>query len=153
MPDKTPVSKFPVAFAKVDYRSLNAKEKEVYNFHHIGALLAKHGFASYPIRDDWSGGDMFARHMVTRKSLTIQIKGRLTFARKYLGKEIHIGFPKQDAAFVYPHDEILSKYLKLRKKKGNPLEDNEAWSVGGQVHWGRPTGDLLELLRGYELTP
>jgi len=141
------------AFAKVDYRSLNAKEKEVYNFHHIGALLAKHGYASYPIRDDWSGGDMFARHMVTRKSLTIQIKGRVTFAKKYLGKDLYIGFPRGDGAIVYPHDLVLAKYLKLRKRKGNPLEDNDAWTTGGLVSWSSPTSELLGLLRGYELVP
>ena len=36
-------------FAKVDYSSLNAKQKEVHNFHHIAAVLARHGYASYPI--------------------------------------------------------------------------------------------------------
>lgn len=140
-------------FNKVDYHSLNAKEKEVYNFHHIGALLAKHGFASYPIRDDWSGGDMFARHMVSRKSLTIQIKGRLTFGKKYMGKDIHIGFPKGDGAYVYPHDEVLSKYLRLRKRRGKPLSHNKAWSVGGLVHWGRATEDLMGLVSAYHLLP
>ncbi len=102
-------------FAKLDYTSLNAKQKEVHNFHHIAAVLAKHGYASYPIRADWNGGDMIARHMTDtgREMLTIQIKGRLTFDRKYQGKKLWIRFPSQSkdisvdgSVYIFPHSRF-----------------------------------------------
>lgn len=142
-------------FGKVDYRTLNGRQQEVYNFHQIAALLAKHGYASYAIRDDWNGGDMFARHMLTGEPMTIQIKSRLTFDRKYQGKALWIAFPEADtlAAYVYPHDAVLNKYLDLRRDRNLPLEDNAAWERDGLVHWSRPTKELLEVLRPYRLEP
>lgn len=149
-------------FAKVDYTSLNAKQKEVHNFHHIAAVLAKHGYASYPIRDDWNGGDMIARHMTdtSREMLTIQIKGRVTFDRKYQNKSIWIGFPHQSAGaagegtiYVYPHDEILARYGEIRAAKGQqPLEQTGSWQKDGQYSWDSPTKDLLEILEPYRLS-
>ena len=140
-------------FAKVNYQDLNARQREVYNFHNIGARLAQHGYASYPIRDDWNGGDMFARHMLTGQSLTIQIKSRVTFDKKYLGKGLYIGFPLLDAVYVYPHDQILNRYIELRSQRDLPLGDNEAWSRDGLVHWVKPTKEMLDLLKPYELAP
>ena len=103
-------------FEKVDYRKLNGRQQEVYNFHQIAALLVKYGYATYTIRDDWKGGDMFARHMLTGEPMTIQIKSRLTFDQKYLGKALWIAFPEADtqAAYLYPHDAVLNEYLDLR---------------------------------------
>ena len=98
MKDKA-TGELPSAFKKIDYTSLNAKQKEVHNFHHIAAVLARHGYASYPIRDDWNGGDMIARHMTdaTREMLTIQIKGRVTFASSRR-ISVESGAPSESAA-------------------------------------------------------
>lgn len=149
-------------FAKVDYTLLNAKQKEVHNFHHIAAVLARHGYASYPIRDDWNGGDMIARHMTdaTREMLTIQIKGRVTFDRKYQNKKLWIGFPHQpggvmeeSVVYIYPHDEILACYGEARAAKGlQPLEQTGAWRKDGLYSMGNPPKDLLELLEPYKLS-
>src|SRR4051812_25891720 len=125
-------------FQKVEYSDLNAKQQEVYNFQHIANLLAKYGYAAYPIRDDWNGGDMFARHMKTGEPMTVQIKGRVTFDRKYMAKKLWIGFPSAERAYVYPHDQVLEDYLKLRDERGQPLDANLAWSRDGLVHWGSP---------------
>jgi hypothetical protein len=150
-------------FAKIDYTSLNAKQKEVHNFHHIAAVLARHGYASYPIRDDWNGGDMIARHMTdaTREMLTIQIKGRVTFDQKYQNKNLWIGFPHQSAGtadegviYVYPHDEILARYGQVRTAKGKQrLEQTGAWQKDGLYSLGNPPRDLLEILARYRLNP
>ena len=142
-------------FGKVDYRKLNGRQQEVYNFHQIAALLAKYGYATYTIRDDWNGGDMFARHMLTGEPMTIQIKSRLTFERKYLGKALWIAFPEADtqAAYLYPHDAVLNEYLDLRRTRNLPLEDSAAWEQDGLVHWGRPTKELLEVLQPYRIEP
>jgi hypothetical protein len=142
-------------FSKIDYSQLNAKQQEVHNFHQIAARLAQYGYATYPIRDDWNGGDMIARHMTDtgRQTLTIQIKSRVTFGRKYQNKGLWIGFPLRETIYVYPHDDVLASYEKLRKTKGQPLDDSGAWSEGGLVHWAKPTKDLLAILAPYRLDP
>lgn len=142
-----------MGFAKVDYQDLNAKQREVYNFHLIAARLAQYGYASYPIRDDWNGGDMFARHMLNGRSLTVQIKSRATFDKKYQGKDLYIGFPLGQAVYVYPHDQVLDKYVAVRAARGLPLDDNQAWARDGLVHWVKPTKEMMELLKPYELAP
>ena len=53
-------------FNQVEYSELNGRQKEVHNLHHIAARLAVYGYASYPIRDDWNGGDMIAHHGQSR---------------------------------------------------------------------------------------
>jgi len=140
-------------FRKVNYRELNARQQEVYNYHHIAALLAQHGYATYPIRDDWNGGDMFARHMLTGEPMTIQIKSRVTFDRKYLNKQLWIGFRETDkpGAYVYPHDQLLREYQEIRAKKNLPLDVSRSWSHDGIVHWLSPTKELRELLQPYRL--
>lgn len=142
-------------FRRIDYSKLNARQQEVHNFHAIAALLAVYGFATYAIRDDWSGGDMMARHMTdwASKAMMIQIKSRVTFDRKYLNKNLWIGFPWEEGAYVYPHDEILAAYIRARAARGHPLESSRAWSAGGCVHWSKPTAELFDHLRPYRLTP
>ena len=140
-------------FAKVDYAKLDARQKEVYNFYHIAALLARYGYATHLIRDDWSGGDMFARHMLTNEPLTVQIKGRMTFATKYRGKDLWIAFPDGDGAYLYPHDELLETYMAVRSARGTPLTENRAWSEGGLVSWSTPTAELVGLLQPFRLEP
>jgi hypothetical protein len=141
-------------FRLADYALLNARQREVYNFHAIAALLARYGFATYPIRDDWNGGDMIARHMTesNRPIMTIQIKGRVTFDRKYIGKQLWIGFPLGADAIVYPHDEVLTEYTRVRAARNQALENSKAWSEDGTVHWAKPTEELMTLLERYRLS-
>ena len=96
---------------------------------------------------------MFARHMLSGRPLTVQIKGRVTFDRKYIGKDLWVGFPAGEAAYVYPHDGILEKYQSLRVGRGKSLDANLDWSRDGLVHWIKPTGELAELLKPYRLEP
>lgn len=84
--------------------------------------------------------------------MTIQIKSRLTFDRKYLNKGIWIGFPAGADAYVFPHDEILNEYICIRSERGQPLENNKAWTEGGCVHWAKPTDELQKLLQPYLLS-
>jgi hypothetical protein len=152
-----------VLFQKVDYNTLNARQKEVHNFHHIAALLAKYGYATYLIRDDWNGGDMIARHMMdsAQPTLTIQIKSRLTFDKKYKGKQLWMCFPfreedpqLRDVIFLFPYDEVFAGYEEFRKAKGlPPLESTDVWIKDGRYSWDSPSKDLLKMLQPYKLEP
>ena len=44
-------------FERIDYAELNAKQKEIYNFQKVAALLADFGFNCIKLADDWQGAD------------------------------------------------------------------------------------------------
>jgi len=43
--------------AKIDYRKLNSRQKENYNFQKVSGILADYGFATIRLSDDWNGAD------------------------------------------------------------------------------------------------
>lgn len=96
---------------------------------------------------------MIARHMTdtARKTLTIQVKSRMTLARKYQNKDIWIAFIQDDDIFVFPHDLVLREFHDLQKKKGVPVEASRAWRDEGIIHWRRLTKDLKKILAPYRL--
>jgi len=134
-------------FAKISYDRLNARQKETFNFQWISAALATYGYHTHRIPDDWIGADFIARHMKSGKQIKVQLKGRMHFAKKYIGKDIWIAFRRGDRAFIYPHDLLLAKYMKI-----NPMRINKAWRrKDGAVHWKNPTRDHLKFLVPYEI--
>ena len=54
-------------FNKIDYENLNARQKEVFNFHKIAAMLADYGFNCLKLTDDWQGADFLAYQMLGNK--------------------------------------------------------------------------------------
>ena len=47
-------------FKKVNYKDLNSKQKENYNFHKVSSKLADYGFNSMRLNDDWEGADFIS---------------------------------------------------------------------------------------------
>lgn len=91
---------------KVDYKALNAKQQESYNYQKISGVLAEYGYTTYRMHDDYPGSDFHAVH-IDGHVLRIQLKGRLTIDKKYLGKEIYIAFSNDRKTwYLYPHDEM-----------------------------------------------
>ncbi len=80
-------------FDLVPYEKLNARQQENYNFQKISAVPADFGFTTIRLSDDWNGADFLALHL-SGETLKIQLKGRLSFHRKYCDKGIWICFPK-----------------------------------------------------------
>lgn len=77
---------------KINYNDLNAKAQEMYNFHKVSAKLADYGFTTIWLNNDWLGADFLAIHVDGNTFLKVQLKGRLSFDRKYIGKNIYICF-------------------------------------------------------------
>ena len=94
-------------FVRVSYEELNSREKENYDFQKVSALLADYGFLTHRLSDDWQGADFIAQNIDGETFLRVQLKGRLTFDKKYLGKDLHIAFPYNDSWYTYPYDELL----------------------------------------------
>ncbi len=92
---------------KVKYDDLNAKAKEMYNFQKVAAKLADYGFTCMWLHNDWQGADFIAVHLDGVTDVKVQLKARLSFARKYIGKDIYICFIYESEIYLFPHDEVL----------------------------------------------
>ena len=94
---------------KINYDDLNSKAKEMYNFQKVSAKLADYGFTTMWLNNDWQGADFIAVHIDGVTDLKIQLKGRLSFAEKYKGKNIYMCFISEGNIYLYPHDAILNE--------------------------------------------
>ena len=112
---------------KVNYSDLNSKAKEMYNFHKVSAKLADYGYTCMWLNNDWQGADFIAVHFDGVTDLKVQLKGRLSFAKKYIGKEIYISFiDKNNDIYLYPHDEMLN--IIVKKISDKTWIDKGVWS-------------------------
>jgi hypothetical protein len=136
-------------FQPIAYDELNSKQKEAYNLQKVSAILADIGFVTIRMTSDWGGADFIAQH-ISGRFLRVQLKSRLTFSKKYLGKDKELFICFRDRAadrwFLYPHDEMLKQNLDKKyigKKFWDEHEDYSNPTSRGQ----------LTLLEPYELKP
>jgi len=135
------------SFTKIRYEDLNSKQQESYNFQKISGLLADYGFVTIRLSDDWQGADFFAQH-INGETLKVQLKGRLSFYKKYQSKDLWVCFRDEDDWYLYPHDELLQKVL----AKTN-VKNTESWSNGGGYSFPSLSQQLKGWLDVYRLTP
>ena len=91
---------------KVEYQNLNSREKENYNFHKVASALADYGYDSMRLNNDWQGADFIA--VKGDEMIKVQLKGRFTVDKKYLGKDIYIAFLEKNIVKIYNHDKVVS---------------------------------------------
>jgi hypothetical protein len=96
-------------FEKVQYDSLNARQKELFNFQKLAATLADYGYNCIKLADDWQGADFLAYRINGDTTLKVQLKSRLTIDQKYSGKGIWIAFPHGDNWYLIEHDRLVEK--------------------------------------------
>ena len=111
---------------KIDYKSLNAKEKENYNYHKVASVLADYGYDSMRLNNDWQGADFIA--VKGDDMLKIQLKGRFTLDKKYIGKDIFIAFIENDTIKLYEHDKAVELFPESSK-------NTVSWKEKGQYSW------------------
>ncbi|MEM9659707.1 MAG: hypothetical protein AAF961_15205, partial [Planctomycetota bacterium] len=141
--DVTDESTFADRYPAIDYAALNGKQQEAYNFAHIAARLSRHGFACYKLDDDWNGADFLAHHMPTGDTLKVQLKGRVTIVRAFVGRDLWMAFPAGGAWFVVPHNELVDAWVKVNPK----LLEAESWKGStGKRHAPRPPSKLMPFL-------
>lgn len=133
-------------FERVPYSELNSRQKENYNFHKVAGELADYGFNCLRLNDDWQGADFLACHVDGARFLKIQLKGRMTIDKKYLGKDIHIAFFNGDDCYVYPHDEMVEHILNLDK-----IGQSKSWIDGGGYSWRTPPVWAKDILNDYKV--
>jgi hypothetical protein len=96
-------------FEHIPYATLNARQKEIFNFQKLSATLADYGFNCIKLADDWGGADFIAYHVITTKTLKIQLKSRISIGAKYVGKDIWVAFPHKRFWYLIEHDRLVEK--------------------------------------------
>jgi hypothetical protein len=132
-------------FRRISYEELNARQKEAFNFQKVSAVLAEYGFITILFSSDWAGADFIAQHM-DGETLKVQLKGRLTFDKKYEKRDLHICFRDGDEWFLYPHDELLEKILTNSNVGGT-----DSWVNEGDYSYPGLSVKLRELLEPYRI--
>jgi len=134
-----------VKLVKVQYRTLNARQKENFNFQKVSAVLADYGFVTFRLSDDWQGADFIALH-ISGTVLRVQLKSRLAFYEKYRNKNLYVAFSDGNAWYLYPHDELLEKVL-----LGTAMGSSVSWQRGGYSFAGLSPA-IRELLAPYQIS-
>lgn len=130
----------------IEYRTLNARQQENYNYFKVSAVLAEFGFSTMRLSDDWQGADFIAQHIDGETFLKVQLKGRLTFSKKYEGKDLYIAFYRDPDWYLFPHDEVLAKVLAQNKMVGT-----SSWEDKGGYSFPTLGKDLRKLLEPYKI--
>ena len=130
---------------RVNYRDLNGKQKEIYNFQKVAARLADYGFNCIKLDDDWMGADFLAYHKDGVQTLRVQLKGRLTISKKYTGKELYLCFRHRGDWYLVPHDILVD----IAGSTTNWL-NTPSWEKG-QYSSANPSRKTLEALANYRL--
>ncbi|WP_224825395.1 hypothetical protein [Cognatishimia sp. MH4019] len=138
----------PLVLEPADYRAMNARQKETYNFHKIAARLADYGYNCLLLSDDWQGADFIAYHHNGKDFYRVQLKGRLTLNVKYEGKGLYIAFfdRKNDRCYVYPHDLIGGLI-----ERADKINSSKSWSEHRSYSWPSVPAWASKLLAPYEI--
>jgi hypothetical protein len=134
-----------MTFNRIEYESLNSRQREAFNFQKVSAVLADYGFITIRLSSDWRGADFIAQH-VDGTFLKVQLKSRLTFDKKYRDRDLHVCFPSDGEWFLYPHDELPEEVLRVTN-----IANTDSWKQHGA--WSFPTipKTLREMLQPYRL--
>lgn len=138
--------KEPLELRRVDYKALNSRQKETYNFHRVAGRLAEYGYNSILLSDDWLGADFIAYHNDGERFYRVQLKGRMTIDNKYVGKGLYIAFVDGDRVYVYPHDEMAD-----RVEATGRVNSSVSWSEHRSYSWRGVSKWRQELLNEFEV--
>ena len=135
-------------FEKINYRKLNARQKENYNYHKVSSILADYGFSSIRLSDDWQSADFIAQHYKDKTFLKVQLKGRLVIDKKYMKKNIWICFRIKKNLYLYPHDEIMDYII---ANSPTNISNTISWGKRGLYSWPTIPRWILKFLDQYKL--
>jgi len=141
------MNKPPARIGKIDYKALNSRQKENFNFQKVSAVLADYGFQTLRLSDDWQGADFIANHVSGDLFLKVQLKSRLTVDKKYKDKDIWICFKDEDIWYLFRHEVFLRWALENLN-----IGTTESWRVRGRYSWPSLSKGILAWLSDYALT-
>jgi len=128
---------------KIDYKDLNPKGQEVYNFHKVAAILADYGYHCIWLTNDWNGADFIAVHHDGVSDIKVQLKGGIAFDQKYRNKNLYIAFIEDGLLYIYPHDTILDQV--------EPSICDNKWKSKGSYFQTKTTKRFRDVLEPYKV--
>ena len=110
------------------YTDLDGKGQESYNSSKLVSIMADYGYLeSAKINNDKWGADLLFYRASDTDVKKVQLKGRATFSKHYMGKDLYIAFPDTDVWYMYPHDKVVEL-----------ARPNRSWSQ--TLSWLSPDG-------------
>lgn len=137
-----------MAIQRIPYDSLNPRQRENYNFQKVAAVLADYGFNCIKLSDDWQGADFLAYHIDGINTMRVQLKGRMSIDRKYLGKDLHMAFPSLGHWYLVGHDHLVE----MVGRHTNWL-NTASWIDKGSYHSMAPGLSLRGALEEFRIGP
>lgn len=133
-------------YQPINYKNLSSRQQESYNFQKVSGVLADYGFKTILLSDDWNGTDFLAVHVDGQTILKVQLKGRFTFAKKYLRKGLHICFRDKQDWFIYSHDELFEMVSSQER-----IANTKSWTEEGVYTFSIPSEKDRLALSPYRL--
>ena len=131
---------------KIDYESLKPRQKEIFNFQKLSGVLADYGFNCIKLADDWQGADFLAYHKDGLDTLKVQLKSRLTIAKKYQGKDLYLAFPHHGHWYLVEHDTLIEMV-----GQHTIWLNTVSWIENAAYHSAAPSAQLMQSLAKYKL--
>jgi hypothetical protein len=135
-------------FEHIHYDTLNARQKELFNFAKIAATLADYGFNCIKLSDDWQGADFLAYHANASSTLKVQLKARITIHKKYADKDIWMAFPHDGFWYLIEHEKLVAKVGQHTRWLQSP-----SWQNMGTFNSGSINQELLNSLLENRIGP
>lgn len=136
---------------RICYSALNHKQREVYHYHKVSAILADYGFQCTWLIDDWRGAD-FVAVGVDGTARLIQLKsGGYEINKKFCEyKDLWMLFQQREDWYLIKHCDLVKK----ADETTNQL-NGKAWKEDGRFVIPRANplpSPLEEALRNYKIT-
>ncbi len=135
-----------MSLRKIRYRDLNSPQRQIFNFQKIAGQLADYGFNCIKLADDWRGADFLAYHKDGKSTLKVQLKSRVSIAKKYRGKSLYVAFPVDGAWYLVTHDKLVALVREHTRWLSSP-----SWRQHGGYSSGKPNRELLAALGRFKL--
>lgn len=108
----------------MDLQRVSGQIREVQNRNALVSRALDVGYIAFlPVCD--LGVDLILHREADGDTRLVQLKSRWSIARKYLGRNIWIAFPIEDAWFLAPHDDMVE----VAKARG--YTDTKSWTEAG----------------------
>ncbi len=133
----------------VAYKSLGNKEQESYNTAKLISVMAEYGYLECAkINGDKWGADLLFYRSTDSDVKKVQLKGRATFGKNYMGKDLHVAFKGTDGWYLYPHDQLVEKASSF-----SSWQNTLSWSkADGGYSWNSPPAWLKSILKEWKIS-
>ena len=134
---------------RVTYSSLGSKEQESYNTSKLISAMAEYGYLEcMKINGDKWGADLLFYRSSDSDVKKVQLKGRATFSKHYIGKDLYVAFPGAFSGewYLYNHDELVQQCIFK-----STWTQSSSWCKSGGYSWNEPPKWLKAELQRWKI--